>query len=240
MNIPILFEDEFLLVVDKPSGIVVNRAESVKEETVQEWMDSKIKNQKSKIKDKENSEFYKRSGVVHRLDRETSGVLLLAKTEDVFADLQKQFKERTILKTYIALVHGLLIGAGEINVPIARLPWNREQFGVVPGGRQALTKYKLVKLYARGREKYTLVGVNPETGRTHQIRVHFKYIGHPIVSDFLYGGRKMYRQDKIFCPRLFLHASSISFVHPKTQKRLTVSSPLPSSLESILSLLEVL
>lgn len=232
MEPKILYEDEYLLVIDKPSGMVVNRAESVKGETVQEWIEKKRKVQSAKCKAGEESDFYKRNGVVHRIDKETSGVLLIAKDPETFAKLQAQFKNREVEKTYTSLCHGLFKEKeGVVNAPVGRLPWNRERFGVFPGGRQAETSYKVLKEYEKNSEEYTLVEWYPKTGRTHQIRVHAKSLGHPIVSDKFYAGRKTARRDRTWCPRLFLHASKISFTHPKTGKRITIEAKLPPELQ---------
>ena len=186
------------------------------------------------------SEFLKRGGVVHRLDKETSGVLIIAKNEESFINLQKQFKEGRVEKTYIALCHGeIKPSTGEINIPIGRLPWNRMRFGVLPQGREARSKYKVLSIkYLVSndlREPLSLVEVYPETGRTHQIRVHMQYIGHPILADELYAGRKISKRDRKLLPRHFLHASKIEFYHPQTGEKLTFESPLPKDLASFLS-----
>lgn len=238
MEIGIIFEDKNLLVLDKPAGITVNRSDTTKnEQTVQDWVEEREKNQKINI-DKE-SDFYKRAGIVHRLDKETSGILLVAKDEQSFRNLQKQFKERLVKKRYLALAHGKIkIKEGEIKAPVGRLPWNRKRFGILAGGRESLTKYKLINYLVSKKNKsdfYSLVELFPETGRTHQIRVHLKYINHPIFSDFLYAGRKTARTDRKFLDRVFLHASKISFIHPKTNKTINFESPLPPKLDSFLN-----
>lgn len=255
MDIPILYEDNELLVIDKPAGIVVNRAESVKGETVQDWMTFRFKSQitnpnvQKKIDSSHWSlssghcDFCDRSGIVHRIDKETSGILLIAKTPEVFRELQRQFKEREVKKTYLALVHGKLVPEeGEIRAPVGRLPWNPERFGIVPGGKESVTKYKVLQalksltLLGRVRLLYTLVEVYPETGRTHQIRVHLKYINHPIVGDYLYAGRKTSRDDRAHgAPRVMLHAWKIAFTHPLTSKVLALESPIPDDMMGIIN-----
>ncbi len=235
MKIPIIFEDNYLLVIDKPAGLVVNKAESVKEETLQEWAEKKFKVQSSEFKVDKNGDFYKRAGIVHRLDKETSGLLIIAKTPGSFEFLQAQFKDRTVAKKYITLAHGKLPREGEINATVGRLPWNRERFGVLLGGREAVTFFRLLKLYkSQGDEYFSLLEVTPQTGRTHQIRIHLKYIGHPVVSDAFYGGRKVYRRDKQFCPRLFLHATYLKIRHPKSNEWLEFRDHLPKDLEEVL------
>ena len=269
----IIFEDREILVLDKPAGMIVNRSDTTKGEyTLQDWVEKylKIQSTKSEIRNKskiQNSppkadhplaendqngfefrnsdfEFSNRAGIVHRLDKETSGILLVAKNPQAFENLQKQFKERKVKKTYVALVHGKVEPSeGEINVPVGRLPWNRKRFGVLAGGREAVTKYKVLssKYYvSRGkREALTFIELYPQTGRTHQIRVHLKYFGHPIFADPLYAGRKTARNDRKFLPRIFLHASRISFLHPKTHESVTFESKLPEELERFLHAIDL-
>ena len=240
----ILYEDEFLLVLNKPAGWVVNRSETIKEETLQDWLE---KNLKSKIL---NLKSY-RSGIVHRLDKDTSGVLVVAKTPEVFENLQKQFKERMVKKRYLVLVHGRVQPSeGIIRAPIARSPFDRKKFGIFLGGKEAETKYKTISNFKSqipclaGRqanfkkEIFSLLEVEPKTGRTHQIRVHLKYLGYPVVADEFYAGRKTYRADKLWCPRQFLHASELSFIHPQTGERVKFSAPLPLDLKKALEYLE--
>ena len=153
--------------------------------------------------------------------------------------MQKQFKERIVKKTYIALAHGKIDEeTGEIRVPVGRLPWNRKRFGIIPGGRDSITKYKILKIKYQvingKKEPLTLLELYPETGRTHQIRVHLKYFNHPIFSDFLYAGRKTARSDRKILGRVFLHAAKISFKHPQTGKEVTFESPLPQDLREFL------
>jgi 23S rRNA pseudouridine1911/1915/1917 synthase len=253
-KITIIFEDEDVLVIDKPAGITVNKADTtVGEITVQDWAEKKlrIENGKLKVEEEENEDvgeygdprklFRDRGGIVHRLDKETSGILLLAKNPESFIELQRQFKERIVKKTYIALAHGKVVPeTGEVRVPVGRLPWNRRQFGVVAGGREAVTRYKVIEngelRVENKKEQLTLVELYPETGRTHQIRVHLKYLGHPIFADFLYAGRKTQRNDRKYLARVFLHAYRISFLHPRTKSEIVLESPLPEELQAVLSL----
>ncbi len=242
MNIPIISEDDYLLVIEKPTGIVVNRAESVVGETIQDWSEIKLGIKNLEYKTEEEKDFYNRAGIVHRLDKETSGLLLIAKTPQAFFNLQSQFKERKVIKKYTALVHGNIAPPeGVIKATVGRLPWNRERFGILPGGREAVTTYKLLKLLKSPLgEPLSFLEVTPLTGRTHQIRIHLKYIGRPIVSDSFYGGRKTYRRDKMFCPRLFLHAGFIQFRHPFTGKEIEFKSELPLELKEVLNKTEEL
>ena len=151
-------------------------------------------------------------------------------------NLQAQFKERKVDKTYVALVHGHVdVPEGEIIVPIGRLPWNRQRFGVLAGGKEAVTYYKVIKKFEK---PFTLLELNPKTGRTHQIRVHLKYFNHPIFGDELYAGRKVSRDDRKILERVFLHAQKINFFHPKTGERVDFISPFPYELQSVISYLE--
>lgn len=235
----VAFEDENILVVNKPAGLIVNKADtSIGQPTLQEWVEKKLQrvNPNSDLK----SDFYTRSGIVHRLDKETSGLIIVAKDEESFINLQKQFKDRNISKTYEALVHGKVVPeVGEINVPVGRLPWDRKKFGVVADGKEATTNYKVVNTYIykkkRGEETLTLIEAYPKTGRTHQIRVHFRYLGYPIFSDSLYVGRKTLRDDRKLLPRHFLHAKNLKFNHPKSGAELSFESSLPSELVDFLA-----
>lgn len=247
MKITIIYEDDDLLLVDKPAGMTVNRATTTKDEiTVQDWAEEHIGMQKDDtIENKKFGEegwdpeldFYSRGGVVHRLDKETSGVLILAKNPQAFVKLQKQFHDRTVKKVYIALAHGLIAPAeGEISVPVGRLPWDKNKFGILPGGKESKTLYKVVDIYVntKTKEKLTLVEMYPQSGRTHQIRVHLKYINHPIFADFLYAGRKTSRDDRKVLPRVFLHAAKITFNQPTTEKIITYEAVLPPELSACL------
>lgn len=243
MEPKIIYQDEQILLIDKPAGMVVNKADTTKETvTVQDWVEQNyqiIKLPNGKFEDQ--SDFVKRAGIVHRLDKETSGLLLVAKTREAFDNLQAQFKERKIKKKYLALVHGRIEQeTGEINAPVGRLPWNRERFGVFPQGKEAKTRYKIVKSYKlkvkSGEEDLTLVELVPETGRTHQIRVHMQFLGHPLVGDEFYAGRKIARNDRQWCPRIFLHACYLGFFHPQTGRWMEYFSDLPEDLRSLIKL----
>ena len=258
----ILFEDADILIIDKPAGLIVNRADTtINQPTVQKWAEKylQIRSTKSEARNKSqiinsndknsfefrnsNFEFINRGGIVHRLDKETSGILIIARSAESFENLQKQFKEGRVKKTYIALCHGeIKPSTGEINIPIGRLPWNRMRFGVLPQGREARSKYKVLSIKHKvsngEREPLSLVEVYPETGRTHQIRVHMQYIGHPIFADELYAGRKVSKRDRKILPRHFLHASKIRFIHPGTGETMELESPLSPELQEFLKTLK--
>ena len=236
----VIFQDENFVIINKPAGMIVNKADTARDEyTVQDWI--KENSQFSIPNSQTDSVFSKRGGIVHRLDKETSGALIVALNEKSFDFLQKQFKDRDVKKEYLALVHGKLVSEGEINVPIGRLPWNRMRFGVIPQGRESYTKFKTIshkKLFdGRNSEELSLVEVYPQTGRTHQIRVHMQYAGHPIYADSLYAGRKTIARDRKHLARHFLHASKISFISPTSEKKVTFVSPLTSELVDFLGLL---
>ncbi len=243
-KINIIHEDNDILLLDKPSGITVNRAETTKSEfTVQDWLEEKFKGNDLWFSADKDSDFFKRAGIVHRLDKETSGILIVAKNPQSFINLQAQFKERKVEKTYLALAHGRFAAPeGEIAVPVGRLPWSRKRFGVLAGGKEAVTKYKALKTKyfpsEKQKEPFTLIELNPKTGRTHQIRVHLKYINHPVFADFAYAGRKTAKNDRKILNRLFLHAAKISFYHPKTGEKVVFESPLPSELKEFLHFLK--
>ncbi len=229
----IIYEDNYLYILDKPSGWITNDSETTRDQpVVQNWLSNNFSYPIVINK-------MLRSGIVHRLDKETSGVLLVAKTVQSFNFLQDQFKKRMVNKEYLALAHGRIEPyEGDIEVPVGRLPWMRKKFGILPGGRESKTSYRATSFYRNQTDTFTYVTLKPKTGRTHQIRIHLKYLNHPIVSDELYAGRKTSRIDRKWCPRLFLHARSISFTHPVTGKVIESESGLPSDLKNALTSLE--
>ena len=238
LAISILYEDDDVLVIDKPSGLVVNRAQSVKGETMQDWTEERFKIHDLRFKNVSQeleTLFRERSGIAHRLDKETSGILLLAKHPAALENLLAQFKNREVEKEYIALVHGEVVPkSGSVRAPIGRLSWRHGLFGIMPGGKHAVTHYVVAHIYTYQEDRYSLLNLKIETGRTHQIRVHLQYIGHPVVGDILYAGRKRSRQARLWCPRLFLHATRLQFTQPVSGERITIEDPLPDELERIL------
>lgn len=222
----IIAENSDFFVVNKPSGYITNDADTTTTQPVlQTFMRDNFEYEL-----KGNREY--RDGIVHRLDKETSGIILVAKTKEAFEKLQTEFKERRVEKTYIALLHGKIDPPeGEINLTVGRLPYRRDRFGMVAGGRESQTFYKLITFYKGENGGHSLVEFYPKTGRTHQIRIHARYIGHSIVADDFYAGRKTSRNDRKWCPRLFLHASKITILGQ------TFESKLPEDLEKVLSVL---
>lgn len=236
MEISIVYEDDSLIVLDKPAGLSVNRSESQKGETLADWAEKKYKKSNIKYQKEGDKDFYNRAGIVHRLDKDTSGLLIIAKNPSSFANLQSQFAARTVLKKYQALVHGKVVPyVGIINAPVGRLPWNRRKFGVLSNGNQAQTSYLVKSIYHLNGNIYSLIEAKPTTGRTHQIRVHLKYLGHAIVGDRVYAGKKIYKEDLKFCPRLFLHAYFIAIIHPNSHKTLEIKIELPDDLRAVLT-----
>lgn len=257
----IIFEDDQILVLEKPAGLVVNRSDTVFGETLQDQLSDYFKlGQGLGIGD--------RAGIVHRLDRETSGLLIIAKTQTAFLNLQAQFKNREVVKEYAALVHGAVKeDEGTIDKPIIRIGKNG-RFGIANrddiGAKGAVTSFgatarfrfdkkrfgvlvqelsltrSRTNYFDRQARDYSFILVVPKTGRTHQIRVHFKSIGHPLVSDLIYAPGKLLKFDLLWCPRLFLHAKSLEFTHPASGKRIFFDSDLPNDLkDAMLNLKEI-
>ena len=246
MNIQIFYEDDYLMVINKPAGVVVNRVKTEKGETVQDWIDNGTK--VNRLTGQQAESFLQRSGIVHRLDKETSGCLIIAKTPEAFTELQRQFRAREVKKEYLALVHGMVEPKeGTIKVPIARSHHDRDKFAVVVGGRISETGYEVLRTFkglallqqqGQALSELSLLRVFPKTGRTHQIRVHLKYFGHPLVSDEKYGG-SIALEDRKWCPRIFLHAAKIIFTHPVSKKSLSVNAPTPTDLEKVIKQLTI-
>jgi len=236
----VIFEDKEFMVLEKPAGWIVNEAKTTgNNPVIQDWL-------KKSFEYEISGSWEFRSGVVHRLDKDTSGILLVAKTKTAFEDLQRQFKSREVQKTYIALVHGKMDPKiGEVKATVGRLPWRRDRFGIIAGGRESSTSYKVLTYYEMPKAKehlkdYSLVEFYPKTGRTHQIRIHSKFLGHPLVSDEFYTGRKTARADRKWCPRLFLHAAEISFKNPGNGISVNYKSELSSDLKEALETLSKL
>ncbi len=220
--INIVYEDKDIIVIDKPAGLLTHKAESSPgEKTLVDFLIEHYPPIKNVGED------LSRPGIVHRLDRETSGLIITAKNNDAFKYLKNLFQERKIEKKYYALVHGILKNkSGVIDSPIAKL--EGKQTTQLKGkkeleGKTAVTEYKVIKEF----EKYSLLDVTIKTGRTHQIRIHLKSIGHPIVCDKIYGTKKTVCPDNV--GRMFLHAYHLSFITPSGAP-LVLESDLPKEL----------
>ena len=217
----ILYEDADLLVIDKPAGMTVHPAPGHASATL-------VNAILAHCDDLSGVGGVLRPGIVHRLDRDTSGVILVAKNDAAHNMLARQLKARTVEKTYVALIEGTPTPPeGIIDAPIARDPRNRQRMAIVEGGRESVTAYRVVERF-RG---YALVEARPKTGRTHQIRVHLAAIGHPIVGDRVYG------KASALVGRQFLHAARIAFEHPRTGERVTFEAPLAGELQRALDAL---
>ncbi|HEV7892280.1 MAG TPA: RluA family pseudouridine synthase [Pyrinomonadaceae bacterium] len=232
----IVHEDDEVIVVNKPTGLVVHPAAGVRTGTLANALAFRFRN--SELGNQQSI----RPGIVHRLDRDTSGLIVVAKTARAHESLSDQFRARTVFKSYAALVHGATKeDKGKIEQPIARDPRHRTRMGVVRGGRAALTLWRVRRRY----ERFTLLDVEIKTGRTHQIRVHLAWMKHPVVGDETYG---MGRDKTIADPRLraaiaamgrqFLHAARLGFHHPRTGEWMSFGAPPPPDLARLLEELE--
>ena len=236
-NIPldIVYEDATVAIVNKPAGLVVHPAAGVHSGTLANALAFHFQHLPE-------SGGIARPGIVHRLDRDTSGLLVVAKTVPALENLADQFRDRSVYKSYVALVHGRVEGdTGKIEQPLARDQTNRTRMAVVRGGRSALSLFRVRRRY----ERFTLLDVELKTGRTHQIRVHLASIKHPVVGDETYGGgRDNSIQDTNLRARIrklgrqFLHAEKLAFLHPVTQTRIEFTASLPADLNDVLDELD--
>ena len=232
--IEIVYEDDTLVVVNKPAGLVVHPAAGIHSGTLANALAyhfQQLPNASSV-----------RPGIVHRLDRDTSGLLVVAKTDAALESISDQFRDRSVYKSYVALVHGRVpADSGRIEEPLARDPSNRTRMAVVRGGRSAISLYRVNRRFHR----FTLLDVQLKTGRTHQIRVHLAWLKHPVIGDETYGGG---RDNNIQNAKLksqvrnlgrhFLHAEKLAFTHPATGERVQFHSPLPPELSNLLTEIE--
>ena len=235
----IVYEDADCAVLNKAAGMVIHPATSHRQDTLVNALLARYPDMAAMV-DLETVDG-RRPGIVHRLDKDTSGLLVVARHEEAQSALQRQFQARTVDKAYLALLHGRLSppqgDQGAIDLPIGRDRRSRQRMAVIEGGRRAITRYVVRRfLFTRHgvREDYTLVEAQLVTGRTHQIRVHFAHIGHPVVGDRVYGRRKR----RIACPRQFLHAFRLGFHRPADGEWLVFESPLPADLEQVLKQLD--
>jgi len=234
-SLDIVFEDESLIVINKPSGVVVNISDTTPSGTIQDEI-HRVYGEDLGGKAEVGSEFYNRAGIVHRLDKDTSGVMLVAKDEDSFLNLKNQFKDRVIEKEYQAVALGEMSDPIiEVDAPIARNPEHRTRMAIVDKGRKAETRFEAQEVVDFGDEKLSIVRCYPKTGRTHQIRVHLAALKNPVIADPIYMTRKQFEQFEPSFDRLMLHAFKIRFNHPKTNKELFYEAPLPKVFTEICS-----
>jgi 23S rRNA pseudouridine1911/1915/1917 synthase len=221
----VVFQDREIIIVDKPSGLVVHPGAGRSEGTLVHALLHRFPDLAGMIPED-------RPGVVHRLDKETSGIMVVSRTPDAFRDLQRQFKARDVKKCYLGLVWGRFPRSeGEITWAIGRHPRRRQRMSIKTGKpRTAETRYRLLQGY----KECSYLEIRPRTGRTHQIRVHMAAAGHPLVGDSRYGRRG----GKGPARRLFLHAHQLSFRHPGSGKTVSFTSPLPADLQAVLDALE--
>ena len=225
----IVFEDKDIIILNKPAGLVVHPGSGNPNGTLVNAL----------LNHDETLGFLPRAGIVHRLDKDTSGLMVVSKNESSYLHLVQQLKERSVKRTYLALVVGTPVASKTINEPISRHPKIRTKQAVSQNGKEAITSFNVQENY----QGYSLLKVNLQTGRTHQIRVHLSYIGHPIVGDPLYGNRNKFASGtseelkKIISAfkRQALHAQALELVHPSSGQLLSYSAEIPNDMETIIN-----
>ena len=223
LNLNIVYEDDTVVVVDKPTGMVVHPAAGNLDNTL-------VNGLLYEVLDLQGIKVEVRPGIVHRIDKNTSGLLMVAKNDLAVKDLEEQLKNHTVTRLYVGLVAGVISeDRGRIDAPIGRDPMDRKKMAVVKDGKPAITNFKVLERY----KKATLCEFKLETGRTHQIRVHMKYIGHPLVGDPEYGNKKLVSETG-----QYLHAKVLGFIHPKTKEYMEFTSELPEYFTQYLNTLE--
>ncbi|MCX7892338.1 MAG: 23S rRNA pseudouridine(1911/1915/1917) synthase RluD [Burkholderiales bacterium] len=216
----IVYEDEDLLVIDKPAGLVVHPGSGNRDGTLLNAV----------LHHAPGLAALPRAGIVHRLDKDTSGLLVVAKTPEAQTALVRQLAARTVTRQYLALVHGAVARDGRVEAPIGRHPTARTRMAVTARGKPAATRYRVLARYRDA----TLLECTLETGRTHQIRVHLASIGHPLVGDPVYGGRRAAAAGALGAfRRQALHATRLALVHPRTGARLEWESPMPADFAAL-------
>jgi len=246
-TIEIIYEDENVLVLNKPAGLVVHSDGKTKEETLSDWVMENYPEMENVGEPLDTGkEFIKRPGIVHRLDRETSGCIILAKNQDTFSFLKEQFQERKVKKVYNAVVWGnMKTDEGVVDVPIGRSGKDFRQWSATRGARgqlrEAITEYKVLARFSAHEgyvsdkeedgEKFVFLEVRPKTGRTHQIRVHMKYLNNPIVGDSLYAEGRPY---VLSFKRVALHARSLTIEIPEKGQK-TFEAPFPEDFTDLLA-----
>jgi len=224
-NIPldIVYEDKDVIVINKDRGMVVHPAPG-------NYKDTLVNALLYHCKDLSSINGVKRPGIVHRLDKDTSGLIMVAKNDYAHNFLADQLKDKTASRVYVALVHGSVhVNKGVINIPIGRDPKSRVKMAAVSEGKEAVTEFTVLEYY----KDFTLIECRLKTGRTHQIRVHMSYIGYPLVGDPLYGHKKLKYGDK-----QYLHAKELSFIHPTSKERVTFKTELPNYFKEFLDKLK--
>jgi len=223
--IEVIYEDTDIIVVNKPKGLVVHPANGNPDGTLVNAIMAICKDSLSGI----GGEI--RPGIVHRLDKDTSGLLIVAKNDKAHIEMSNQIKDRLVKKTYIALVRGIIAeNEATINMPIGRSTKDRKKMAVTRSGKEAITHFKVLKRY----NKYTLLEIKIDTGRTHQIRVHMAEIGHPVIGDSTYSNGR----NEFGIEGQCLHAKKLEFTHPITKKQMSLEAPLPEYFEKTIKELD--
>ena len=219
IDINIVYEDKDIVIINKDKGMVVHPS-------IGHYKDTLVNALLYHIKDLSTINGVVRPGIVHRIDKDTTGLLVVAKNDYAHVKLQEQLKDKTMYRKYLALVYGTFeLDDGVIDAPIGRDIKDRQKMAVIKTGKDAITHFKVKERF----KQFTLLECRLETGRTHQIRVHMNYIDHPIVSDPVYGTRKPYDNKG-----QYLHAYELSFIHPTKNERVTFTVPLPEYFENLL------
>lgn len=225
MDLDVIFEDNDIIIVNKEKGIVVHPGNGNPDGTLANAILERCKDSLSGIGGTI------RPGIVHRIDKDTSGLVIIAKNDNAHIKISKQIQERKVSKTYIALIRGIIKeNEATINMPIGRSTKDRKKMAVTKNGKEAITHFKVLKRY----EGFTLLEVKIETGRTHQIRVHMAEIGYPIVGDEVYSNGK----NPFNVKGQMLHAAKLEFIHPTTNEKVTFEAPLPEYFFNVLNTLE--
>ena len=224
-KLDIIYQDKYIIVINKPKGMVVHPANGNPDGTLVNAIMAICKDSLSGI----GGEL--RPGIVHRLDKDTSGLVIIAKNDKAHINLSEQIQAREVKKTYIALVRGIVKeNEATINMPIGRSTKDRKKMAVTKDGKEAITHFKVIKRYAG----YTLLELIIETGRTHQIRVHLSQIGYPIIGDIVYSNGK----NPFNVEGQMLHAAKLKFKHPVNEEEIEVQAPLPEYFKNVLEELE--
>lgn len=214
----IIYQDDDILVVNKSAGVVCTKEGRNSDDTLEDW-----------LKEKYGDRGIPRQGIVHRLDKGTSGLMVVAKTVEAREKLMASFKNRKISKKYIALIEGDLSFEGEIKMPIGRSNYGFGKFSVSETGKEAWTKFSLIQKYKYLNKIYSLIKIDLKTGRTHQIRVHFSYLKWPLVGDLVYGGRELFG-----LRRPFLQAAELQFEHPVSGQQMSFEVELANDLREVM------
>lgn len=234
-NIPleIIFEDEYLIIINKPAGLIVHPGAGNPQHTLMNAL----------LHHDQKLDQVPRAGIVHRLDKDTSGLLVIARTPQSHTSLVKQLQTRDMRREYVTIVSGVMTAGGTIDQPIGRHPKHRTRMAIVKNGRTAITHYRIIRKYRH----HTQLQVNLETGRTHQIRVHMTWYHHPIIGDPVYGAKKQLVKGMdsnlanivTAFPRQALHARAIQLLHPHSDELMTWEAPIPEDITELIDSLKL-